>query len=71
MWLNGKIDRLDAIDRIVYLDCIVVKVCQDRSIINKSIFVVLGEEHKEFVRALDSRKLKGEVRSKCVDAAAK
>ena len=69
--MNGKIDRLDAIDRIVYLDCIVVKVCQDRSIINKSIFVVLGEEHKEFVRALDSRKLKGEVRSKCVDAAAK
>ena len=33
---------LDAVYPIVYLDCIVVKVCQDKQVINKSIFLALG-----------------------------
>ncbi|SON50047.1 transposase (fragment) [Vibrio tapetis subsp. tapetis] len=33
---------LDAIYPIVYLDCIVVKIRQDKRIINKSIFLALG-----------------------------
>ena len=43
---------LDAIYPIVYLDCIVVKVHQDKRIINKSIFLALGintEGHKELM----------------------
>jgi len=43
---------LDAIYPIVYLDCIVVKIRQDKRIINKSIFVALGintEGHKELM----------------------
>jgi putative transposase len=43
---------LDAIYPIVYLDCIVVKVRQDKRIINKSIFLALGintEGHKELM----------------------
>jgi putative transposase len=38
-WQNRP---LDAVYPIVYLDCIVVKVRQDNSIINKSIFLALG-----------------------------
>lgn len=38
-WQNRP---LDAIYPIVYLDCIVVKVRQDNSIINKSVFLALG-----------------------------
>ena len=41
---------LDPVYPIVYLDCIVLKIRQDKQIINKSIFVVLGvnlEGHKE------------------------
>ena len=33
---------LDAVYPIVYLDCIVVKVRQDKQVINKSIFLALG-----------------------------
>lgn len=33
---------LDAIYPIIYLDCIVVKIRQDKRIINKSIFLALG-----------------------------
>ena len=43
---------LDAIYPIVYLDCIVVKVRQDKRVINKSIFLALGinlEGHKELI----------------------
>jgi transposase-like protein len=43
---------LDAIYPIVYLDCIVVKIRQDKRIINKSIFLALGintEGHKELM----------------------
>ncbi|MBE0345925.1 hypothetical protein PPEP_a0908 [Pseudoalteromonas peptidolytica F12-50-A1] len=43
---------LDAIYPIVYLDCIVVKVRQDKRVINKSIFLALGintEGHKELM----------------------
>jgi len=43
---------LDAIYPIVYLDCIVVKVRQDNSVINKAIFLALGinlEGHKELL----------------------
>jgi putative transposase len=43
---------LDAMYPIVYLDCIVVKVRQDKRVINKSIFLALGinlEGHKELM----------------------
>lgn len=33
---------LDAVYPIVYLDCIVLKVRQDSSVINKSVFLALG-----------------------------
>ena len=41
---------LDAIYPIVYLDCLVVKVRQDKQVINKAIYLALGvnlEGHKE------------------------
>ena len=43
---------LDAIYPIVYLDCIVVKVRQDKQVINKAIYLALGvnlEGHKELL----------------------
>lgn len=43
---------LDPVYPIVYLDCIVLKIRQNKQIINKSIFVVLGvnlEGHKELL----------------------
>jgi len=43
---------LDAVYPIVYLDCIVVKVRQDKRVINKSILLALGintEDHKELM----------------------
>lgn len=43
---------LDAVYPIVYLDCIVVKIRQDKQVINKSIFLALGvnlEGHKELL----------------------
>lgn len=43
---------LDAIYPIVYLDCIVVKVRQDKQVINKAIYLALGvnlEGHKELM----------------------
>ncbi|MAP25508.1 MAG: IS256 family transposase [Methylophaga sp.] len=43
---------LDAIYPIVYLDCIVVKIRQDKQVINKAIFLALGvnlEGHKELL----------------------
>ena len=43
---------LDPVYPIVYLDCIVVKVRQDKQVINKSIFLALGvnlEGHKELI----------------------
>lgn len=43
---------LDAIYPIVYLDCIVVKIRQDKQIINKAIYLALGvnmEGHKELL----------------------
>ncbi|PWC09217.1 IS256 family transposase [Brenneria corticis] len=43
---------LNALYPIVYLDCIVVKVRQDGSVINKSVFLALGintEGHKELL----------------------
>ncbi len=43
---------LDALYPIVYLDCIVVKVRQDNTIINKAVFLALGvntEGHKELL----------------------
>jgi putative transposase len=41
---------LDAVYPIIYLDCIVVKIRQDKRVINKSVYVALGinfEGHKE------------------------
>lgn len=43
---------LDAVYPIVYLDCIVVKIRQDKTVINKSIYLALGvtlEGHKELL----------------------
>jgi len=43
---------LDAVYPIVYLDCIVVKIRQDKQVINKSIYLALGinlEGHKELL----------------------
>lgn len=46
-WQNRP---LDAVYPIVYLDCIVLKIRQDKQVINKSIYLALGvnlEGHKE------------------------
>ena len=43
---------LDAVYPIVYLDCIVVKIRQDKQVINKSVYLALGvtmEGHKELL----------------------
>ena len=43
---------LDAVYPIVYLDCIVVKIRQDKHVINKAIYLALGvnmEGHKELL----------------------
>ncbi|MCV6575851.1 MAG: IS256 family transposase, partial [Cohaesibacter sp.] len=43
---------LDAVYPIVYLDCIVVKIRQDKRVINKAIYLALGvniEGHKELL----------------------
>jgi len=43
---------LDAVYPIVYLDCIVIKIRQDKRVINKSIYLALGvnlEGHKELL----------------------
>lgn len=43
---------LDAVYPIIYLDCIVVKIRQDKRVINKSVYVALGinlEGHKELL----------------------
>ncbi len=43
---------LDAVYPIVYLDCIVIKVRQDRQVINKAVYLALGvnmEGHKELL----------------------
>ena len=43
---------LDAVYPIVYLDCIVVKIRQDKLVINKSVYLALGvnmEGHKELL----------------------
>ena len=43
---------LDAIYPIVYLDCIVIKIRQDRQVINKAVYLALGvnlEGHKELL----------------------
>ena len=43
---------LDAVYPIVYLDCIVLKIRQDKRVINKAIYLVLGiniEGHKELL----------------------
>jgi len=48
-WQNRP---LDAVYPIVYLDCIVLKIRQDRRVINKAIYLVLGiniEGHKELL----------------------
>ena len=48
-WQNRP---LDAVYPIVYLDCIVLKIRQDKRVINKAIYLVLGvniEGHKELL----------------------
>jgi putative transposase len=43
---------LDAVYPIVYLDCIVVKIRQDKKVINKAVYLALGvnmEGHKELL----------------------
>lgn len=49
IWQNRPLDEVYA---IVYLDCLVVKVHQDKRVINKSVYVALGvnlEGHKELL----------------------
>ncbi len=44
--------ELDAVYPIVYLDCIVLKIRQDKQVINKSVYLALGvnmEGHKELL----------------------
>lgn len=48
-WQNRP---LDAVYPVIYLDCIVVKVHQDKRVINKSLYLALGintEGHKELL----------------------
>ncbi len=48
-WQNRP---LDVIYPIVYMDCIVVKVCHNGSVINKAVFLALGinlDRHKELL----------------------
>jgi putative transposase len=48
-WQNRP---LDAVYPIVYMDCIVLKIRQDKRVINKAIYLVLGvnvEGHKELL----------------------
>jgi putative transposase len=48
-WQNRP---LNAIYPIVYIDCIVLKIRQDKRVINKAIYLVLGiniEGHKELL----------------------
>ena len=48
-WQNRPLDNIYP---IVYIDCIVVKVRQDNSVINKAVFLALGvnlEGHKEML----------------------
>lgn len=48
-WQNRP---LDAVYAIVYLDCIVVKIRQDKRVINKAVYLALGvnlEGHKELL----------------------
>ncbi|MFW1871724.1 transposase, partial [Acinetobacter sp. ULE_I068] len=48
-WQNRPLDNIYP---IVYLDCFVVKVRQDNSVINKAVFLALGvklEGHKELL----------------------
>lgn len=43
---------LDAVYPIVYLDCLVVKIRQDKKVINKAVYLALGvnvEGHKELL----------------------
>ena len=43
---------LDAVYPIVYMDCIVLKIRQDKQVINKAIYLVLGvniEGHKDLL----------------------
>ena len=50
--LDWQSRPLDDIYPIVYLDCIVLKICQDKRVINKAIYLALGinlEGHKELL----------------------
>ncbi|MFT5889082.1 MAG: putative transposase [Zhongshania sp.] len=47
---------LDAVYAIVYLDCIVIKIRQDKHVINKALFLALGvnlEGHNRATRFMD------------------
>jgi hypothetical protein len=49
-FISGDLRLLDLVYPIVYLDCIVLKIRQDKQVINKSIFLALGvnlEGHKD------------------------
>ncbi len=64
---------LDAIYPIVYLDCIVVKIRQDKKVINKAIYLTLGvnlEGHKELSGMWLSEN-EGQIQAERVDRASK
>ena len=55
-WQNRP---LDALYPIVYMDCIVVKVRQDSTIINKAVYLALGCQYRRterLIRYVDVRK---------------
>ncbi len=65
---------LDAIYPIVYLDCIVVKIRQDKKVINKVIYLALGvnlEGHKELLGMWLSENEGGQIQAERVDRASK
>jgi hypothetical protein len=50
--LEWQLGPLDAVYAIVYLDCIVIKIRQDKHVINKAVYLALGvnlEGHKELL----------------------
>lgn len=50
--IEWQVRPLDTVYPIVYLDCIVVKIRQDKKVINKAVYLALGvdmEGHKELL----------------------
>jgi transposase-like protein len=58
-WQNRP---LESVYPIVFFDCIVVKVCQDKRIINKAVYIALGIDRsgiKDVLGLWRSARMKG------------